>query len=238
MKKNMTLSLIAIALVSGAAIAANAGAPALLVDGTYRLFNHPDGGNRPPNYGMRLDGLDGNNTHIYTFDFEDAQSDMRMSVDMANSRVRIFGRAWGGYDVGTSYQNPALGRAGLWQFDFTYRANVSVRPDGEIIAYMSPMNNGYVQPLFSSSVPRFAGNPQIALVDYNSVPQPSFHLDFGHRGFAGVSGWGWVNHSGGPHVYASDWLFTVGAEPIPSPTAASLGMLGLTLVGALRRRIG
>ena len=28
------------------------------------------------------------------------------------------------------------------------------------------------------------------------------------RGFAGISGWGWLNHSGLPHISASDWLFT------------------------------
>ncbi len=65
----------------------------------------------------------------------------------------------------------------------------------------------------------------------------TFFLGFDHRGFAGISGWGWVNHSGAPdHVVASDWLFTVGA-PIPEPSAASTFAAGaLVTLGAIRRR--
>lgn len=63
----------------------------------------------------------------------------------------------------------------------------------------------------------------------------------GHRSFAGVSGWGWVNHGVDcingecTHVIASDWLFT--ASPVPVPAAVWLfgsGMLGL--IGIARRK--
>ena len=48
--------------------------------------------------------------------------------------------------------------------------------------------------------------------------------DAGHRGFAGISGWGWMNH-GDPEVHHdySDWLFT--AEKLPVPTPGSLALM-------------
>lgn len=232
--KNM---MFAAAFAAAAVGSAFAGPTPVVASGTYRLFNHNGGGAQPPAYGLRLDGLDLHHSNrLYSFDFENAQSDMKMTVNHANGTIRIFGTAFGGRDVGNSYENPAQGRVGLWQMDFTYRANVSTAADGEITAWMSAQNNGWIKPLFNSTVAAFAGNPMIPLIDFNGVPAPSFHLDTNHRGEPGVSGWGWMNHSNRPHVYASDWLFTVGAEPIPEPATASLSILGVALISALRRR--
>ena len=226
----------------GAAASAMAGPP-VLQTGTYRLHNHRAGGQAPPAYGLRLDGLDGtrNPANIYSFDFDNAQSDMRMTLDLTAKTVRIFGTVYGGRDVGTTYENPSMGRVGLWQVDFLYDTNVMVQTSGRIVvSRFSNLNTGYIRPLFTSNVNAFRGNPQIALVDYNSVATaPSFLLGLNHRGNPGASGWGWLNHSGQSHVAASDWLFEVDPNPIPipAPGAASLAMLGLSLAGALRRRL-
>ncbi|MDX2199860.1 MAG: hypothetical protein SF069_12930 [Phycisphaerae bacterium] len=229
--KNMMFAAALAAAVVGSAFA---GPTPVVANGTYRLFNHDGGGAQPPAYGLRLDGLDlHHNTRIYSFDFENAQSDMKMTVNHANGTIRIFGQVYGGRDVGSSYENPANGRVGLWQIDFTYRNGVQTLGSGEIIAQQSPLNNGFIKPLFNSTVAAFAGNPLIPLVDFM---MPSFHLGLNHRGEPGVSGWGWVNHSNRNHVAASDWLFTVGAEPIPEPATASLSILGVALISALRRR--
>ena len=58
--------------------------------------------------------------------------------------------------------------------------------------------------------------------------------DLGHRGFSGISGWGWLIHGppGSSHVVASDWLFTVG-DLVPTP--GSLAIFGIA-AGALARR--
>lgn len=226
------MTFLATSLCFAAVAAYGAGIPGGLATGTYTLLNHPDGEIRTPYYGLRLDGLDGNNSNRYTFDFEHAQSNMQMTYN--GSTIHIFGNVWGGKDIGSSYQNPSQGRTGLWQVDFTYRANVSANPNGSIQVNSSPTNNGFIKPLFNSTVAAFQNNPQIPLIDFMD---PSFLLDTGHRGFAGISGWGWVNHSGRAHVPASDWLFTVGAQVIPTPGAASLGMIGLALVNGLRRRL-
>lgn len=210
---------------------------AVIQDGLYELTNHRGGGNQPPAYGLRLDGLDGNNSHIFSFDFEGVGADMRMRLDVANGLIRIFGTAYGGRDVGSQYEAVNRGRVGLWAIDFTYRVGVQVDGQGQIVVNpQSVQNNGFIQPLFNSSRPAFAGNPEIALRDYNSDPNGhSFLLGLNHRGNPGVSGWGWLNHSGNPHVAASDWLFEVVPTAIPSPAAASLGMIGLC-IAALRRR--
>lgn len=236
----MRLSLLNAAVLVGAlsAFGTASAAPPVLSSGIYHLNNHPDGGAQPPGYGLRLDGLDGNPSRIYSFDFNDSRSNMLMDLDLGAGTIRIYGESYGGRDVGSTYGNESGGRVGLWEIDFTYTANVSVRPNGTIVAAPSgSQNSGYIQPLFNSSVARFAGNPQIPLIDFNMQQNtPSFLLELGHRGFAGVSGYGWLNHSGEPHVAASDWLFTVG-NPIPSPSAAFLGLIGLAGSAWVRRRL-
>jgi hypothetical protein len=70
------------------------------------------------------------------------------------------------------------------------------------------------------------------------LERPCLECDLGHRGFNGISGWGWLSYVADdgtvlPHVYAADWLFT--AELIPAPGAIALmGMGGL--LAARRRR--
>ncbi len=212
----------------------------VLADGLYQLQNHRDGALRPPLYGLRLDGLDGNVGNDYTFDFDAPGADMRMDLDVAGGTIRIFGTAFGGLDVGPGFDNPANGRVGLWRIDFTYNVGVTALPSGEIVAGpMSAQNSGFIQPLFAGAG-NFAGNPQIALTDYNgNAAGRTFHLNTGHRGNPGVSGWGWLNHGTfQQHIYASDWLFEVNGVPIPAPGAAMLGLLGTAAIGFVRRRIG
>jgi len=214
----------------------------VLEDGVYQLNSHRDGSARPPLYGLRLDGLGtGDQNDIYTFDFNGPGAAMFMDLDVANNSIRIFGTAFGGLDVGNTYDNIANGQVGLWNIDFTYTSGIQVLGDGEIIAGpMNAANNGSITPIvdathFTSGV--FSGGNAIPLVDYNgAVNDPTFHIDFGHRTPGDViSGWGWVNHGSYPHQYDSDWLFEVGPR-VPVPGAVYLAALGIGFVGARSRR--
>jgi hypothetical protein len=208
----------------------------------YELHNHPDGGAAPPLYGLRLDGLlTGDGSDVFSFDFDHAQSAVFM--DVGATTVHIFGHAFGGRDVGSSYTN-----AGVWLIDFTYAVGVTTAAgdDDLIVNNCGSVNTGTIQATFGSN------QSPIALVDFCGGNPFSFRFgneedDNGHRGFSGLSGWGWLNHSGQAHISASDWLFTAEVVcPEPPQTGAccfsdgtcaeiselSCGVLGGNFLGA------
>ena len=197
----------------------------------FRLHSHPDGGARPPLYGLRLDGLStGNTNDIFTFDFDYGTSEMFLDYD--GSTIHIYGTAYGGLNSGSGYAAPGAD-VGYFDIDFTYTTNVS----GDIV-------NGLEADESDSNRGRIIG-PQgdvYALEDEAGNHGYSFRFnDSGHR-LGGsppydLVGWGWVNHAewstadpddysdfpaqSFPHVYASDWLFT--GELIDEPSTVPEG---------------
>ncbi|MCO6436133.1 MAG: hypothetical protein J5J06_03505 [Phycisphaerae bacterium] len=235
-------SLAVVAVVLGLAQSAMA---VMVPDVLYRLHNHPDGNLVPPPYGLRLDGLDGNTSHRFTFDFDyddgSMQSAMYLDFDLGAGTIHIFGDVYGGQDTGSGY---GAGTAGWWKVDFTYTTNVTSAADGYNLDDVrvtdeDAANSGTITAQFGSMqsynlVDKSDGNFSFRFGDDSSAP--------GHRGFAGISGWGWLTHdgykdaAGNPvHVTSSDWLFT--ARPAPVPGAVILGLAGFGLIGLLRRRI-
>ncbi|NEO47781.1 MAG: hypothetical protein F6K55_28175 [Moorea sp. SIO4A3] len=189
----------------------------ILEDGTYMLSNHPDGtdfGNGNP-HGLILTGLfvDGmyQTGDISVFDFEHPDANMRMSIN--GDEIRIFGTAFGHLDVDGNFDYDDT--PGLWQIDFTYNNadNVSGDDDISVDAQFAGINTGTIKQLYGDQV-EFDLNDEAG---NNSV---SFQVgdktdDQGHRGFDGISGWGWLNHSNAEeYVYHSDWLFTVKPEEL------------------------
>ncbi|MEQ9105738.1 MAG: SdrD B-like domain-containing protein [Rhodothermales bacterium] len=183
-----------------------------LQDGVYTLQNHPDGSVAPPLYGLRLDKLFGGKTPI-TFDFEHAQSDMRMRILNGGTSIEIYGQAWGGNDTGGAYAN-----AGLWNIQFVYNTTVSQVPGDDDLYVTAETDHGSVTPLYTTAyfnagqvyhlMPKSDGNFSFRLGDEDN--------DNGHRGFDGISGWGWLKHNGDgqlSHKATSDFLFT--AHPAP-----------------------
>ncbi len=206
--------------------AASAQADVISTTGTYQLLNHPDGGARPPLYGLRLDELyDVTGGHdIFTFDFEAPGANMVMDYD--GTSLHIHGTVFGGLNAGDGY---AATHVGLWGVDFTYGLVGTAPGDDDKIVTTPDFTN-------TGSITNLATQDTIPLWDYSGMHNYTFRLgdedgDAGHRGFPGISGWGWMNHgTQNVHVGASDWLFTA----VPEPSTALLALLGAG--AALRRR--
>jgi hypothetical protein len=164
--------------------------------GTFRLLNHRSGAVAPPFYGLRADGLYNKRSgQLVTFDFEHAQSDMRMKWRPADRTLRIYGQAYGGIDTGSSYSG-----ARPYEVDFTYH-NVQIYDD-RLAVGMSSEDRGYIKDLLS--------NQTVSLVS-SAMPGNYFQVAPSHRGETTYfSGFGWLDHSGLAHIAATDWLFRVG----------------------------
>ena len=202
----------------------------VLRPGTYVLGDHPDGNAGPPSYGLRLDELmDITGGHdVFTFSFDHPGADMRIDITEVGTdeyELHIYGMAFGGLVQNNQY-NQAL--SGFVDIDFVYMLAHPVGGDDDyIVTTKNFLNTGEIT---------FMGS-MIDLFDRANSEGYSFRLgdeddDLGHRGFDGVSGWGWLDHGmEGTHVYASDWLFTV----IPTPGSAALLSVAL-VIGARRNR--
>lgn len=202
----------------------------ILGPGTYRLADHPDANHAPPTYGLRLDELINVTAghDVFTFSFDHAESDMRLDITQVGTdeySVHIYGTAYGGLIDGDEY-DPVL--AGVADIDFVY---MIAHPDGTdddlIVTTPNFTNTGTI--IFDSMA--------IDLFDRANAEGYTFQLGDeggeGHRGFDGVSGWGWLDHgTAGVHIYSSDWLFTV----VPAPGSAALLSLAVAIVGRRTRR--
>jgi hypothetical protein len=227
-------------------VVSNVAGAAVIAPGTYRLNNHPDGGARPPLYGLRLDELFNvtGGHDVFTFDFDDSRSDMRLDYD--GTSIHIYGDVFGGWDTGTTYDSTY---SGLWAVAFTYEPHADqagpaqIAGDDDLFVDEATTGNlgyntGTIQQIEDGSGNVSVGS-LIGLQDYAGDFGYTFRLgdeddDAGHRGFDGISGWGWMNHGGRGHVGASDWLFTVNQVPLPGGFV--LAALGMGIAGVIRRR--
>jgi hypothetical protein len=203
----------------------------LIVEGTYALSNHPDAILADPGYGLRLDELfdltDGRDR--FTFDFDHALSAMFMDYD--GDSIRIYGTAFGGLDIGDIH-DPA--NSSEVSIDFTYNNVVGVPGDDDIwVLEPDTPNTGTITWLETGEV--------IDLFDKANDDGWTFRFgdeddDLGHRGFDGLSGWGWLEHHepGFGNDGQMDWIFT--GELVPGPGALALLGLGILVPGRRRRQ--
>lgn len=230
----------AFARFSGALVVVLAGAAqgAMIVPGTYELHNHPDGSARPPLYGLRLDELVNvtSNHDIFTFDFDHPSS--AMFLDYTGSTVRIYGQTYGGRDTGSSYA--ADSHLGVYVIDFIYTIGVGLEPgDDDVVVNLPPgdsYNYGTIEAPSGQLYSLRDGHYDGAQRDFRFGDTDN---DLGHRGFAGLSGWGWLFHAPvgepyGEYVANSDWLFT--AELVPAPGVGTMALVGGAMM--MRRRRG
>lgn len=239
------LRMISAALLGVTCVVADGAHAVTLQPGIYDLSNHPDGNAANPLYGLRLDELvDVTPGHdIFSFDFDAAQSSMFMEISVTQAgagiapgatTIRIFGQSLGGRDIGSTYANDAY--LGVYEIDFTYAVGVSDAPgdDDLWVVAASGSNSGQITPPGQTD--------PVPLAD-KSNGSFTFRLGdlangAGHRGFPGISGWGWLTHND-PDVYvkASDWLFTATWRQLPGPGTA-LPLLVVAGCAMRRRRAG
>lgn len=196
----------------------------------YQLANHPDAQVDPPPYGLRMDGLDGS-ADFFTVSFDTGDgSDVRLRYDDGAETIRIWGTALGGRDAGGGYAADSF--FGMYTIDFTFSVGVGLVPgDDDLWVDTATGSNFGTLTLPDSSV--------LDLYDvFNAGEGHAFRFgdeddDLGHRGFAGISGWGWLEIDGAENgARTRDWLFT--AELIPTPSTPILLAPGVLL--AVRRR--
>jgi len=238
-KKRATAALGA-GLVSALTASAFAGS---VTTTTFRLYDHPDGAENPPPYGLRYDNLftdvagPGGAT---SFSFEQGGAYMRLIVTedamAGTTTLRVVGKVYGGKDTGVG-----LGwGTGLYKLDFTYRLNVAANGTGWEVTAPSAMNNGS---LVSDGNADVAAGMTFSFSDKGDNKGHSFyflqdeHRLAGHaeagQGFWVGRGWHMPNDGRGA-TGTQDFMYL--GQLIPLPTASLLGSAGLLALVAARRR--
>ena len=195
---------------------------------TYMAGNHPDGNAAPPFYGLRLDF----NGVKQTFNFLDVLFTYDDSTGMASLQ-------------GTIQHNQGTGNQALYQMMASFQISGGIFV-GDPIQHL--LNNGgfllfgmselWLTPL---NAPGSYPGPLHWIGKSNNSDQ-EFLLKFGHRGFEGVSGFGWLqtcDDFNDPSTCAqtgtNDFLFTLHA--VPEPGTTTLLGVGLAALAFFRRRV-
>ena len=211
---------------AAAVIAALSGvAAATPVTSVFSLSDHPDGNAAPPTYGLRMDGMGGNQTVV--FSFVDVQLTVTDSTAMGGDlAININGTVQGGEVVGDAFADPEL-----FTLNFDYVSNVEANAGGwRVLGTNNALNTGTIAPLSG-------GDPADVFTVTDNDDNAFIFAPDGHRLDGDNSTWvgrGWltVNDDGNDSPGTQDWLFV--AEVVPTPgTAALLAFGGLA---ATRRR--
>lgn len=194
----------------------------------FLLHDHPNGQLNPPTYGFRWDNLFGaGGQHTFSFDHTDGMetAEVTLVYDDVQNTIRIYGRAYGGKDIGGGWDPVEQG----WiDIDFTYRDNVHADVDNKnlvpgddfYVIAESPNNNGFFM------LDGWGGNLTVNMVDkWSSADGYSFGFDNdadskGNPAIIGdptiFSGDGWV----APPSGSRDFIF-IGEEITHTPVEAT-----------------
>ncbi|MEC9373967.1 MAG: hypothetical protein VYC34_08990 [Planctomycetota bacterium] len=231
--KNLKNSIVAGLTLGAVAASASAGTT------VFQLFDHPDGTDNPPPYGLRMDGLfdgmSGATGGVTSFSF-DHFGDVLMTVNDNGSTItiNIAGTVYGGEDVGATY---GFGE-GAYEIDFTYNFNVQAQGTGYVVQPSNSGNVGSITSLGNIDVPMgtsrnfydFSGNSFLFLQDEHRL---AGHSQAG-QGFWVGRGWHTMFADGRDTAGTQDWLFL--GQMIPTPSAVAFGAFGLAGVAGTSRR--
>jgi len=216
-------NILSYAVISCATLGASAGG---LDIGVFQLNDHPGGGENPPPYGLRLDGILGAGIATLSLDF---YNDTILTVHDNGGAlsINISGTLYGGLvDNLGGYIS-----ANTYDVDFTYTVGVNGVSNGWDVNGFDVGNIGTVTNTDTNDVTTIYGKP-------NDLGLNFAFLADGHRLDGDNSSWvgrGWVtDQADGSDPYAGfrDWLFT--ATEVPAPGA--LALLGLGGLISTRRR--
>lgn len=243
MRKNLLNLLLMI--VAGSLICTSASATTI----TYSLSDKAPGAENPPDYGLRIDGLFGEESSIWTFSFN--STDVKMEIDTVAETAHVFGEVIGAKDVGSEWA-PATGYS--WELDFTYTditindavtgywsaADVGATPTGHV----NTANKGSLKLLSDADVDGIVGSDLGRYVGFADYKGGDFYLD-GSKG-PYVSAWlastlGFVDDPG--TLVLGDYErfgacckdFGYKATLVPEPDMAVLFVIALFGLGVSRR---
>ena len=198
------------------------------------LFDHPDGAEVPPPYGLRLDGVEWavlealsfDNSEVddsatWTFSFEQGPASMTGIFDEGTDTFQILGTAYGGLDVGQAAGPGAIA------IDFTYFGVTAAELSGGLFAGFGS-GSGTIEFLDSNTA--IAVGTVVLLQSFANGDGLLFQFDDdnhrlncpGDQGCDSPVGAGWLQITGAresreddsfllnpPHrVNSQDWLFT------------------------------
>ncbi len=236
MKTSFLLGGIA-AIAVGAVFASSATAGSVK---TFKLFDHPDGSDNPPPYGIRLDGLFGDSTTT-TFSFDTAEGVTMRVMEAGNGSIviNISGVVYGGRDVGTAYDLAHAG-TGKYELNYTYAYNVVTEGTGWRVDPQHMENGGTFNAI---DVNGDEANFQFNLFEEPNTGNPFKFLQDDHRlqnqpegGQGFWVGRGWHTFVQGQGVAGTQDFLFIGTQIVPLPTPLALSATGLLGVSLLRRR--
>lgn len=217
LRRTATLGISFILLVM---LAIPAGATVLM----FSCHNHPNGDAAPPTYGLRIDDLIGTGIFTFSFDYSDitGSTGVILAYDDVAGTIHIYGRAYGGKDVGGSWDAVLKGWINI---DFWYVDNVATNVNScaggagnDVYVTDQSINNGG-----TFSLDGWGGDAVFAFTDKKADCSFYFDNDSDSKNNGAIAGdpgiWsaaGWLMPQGGS---ARDWLFT--AEMMTVPTENS-----------------